>query len=168
MQVKSPHSSTAELLTLRPSGCLSPKQLLLLNGNQKIRFDSQKKEEKHDRGTREASAASDTPQPTNLVGGKQANCVDKHRLRLSRAVAKLWDKPTNSGIRNRTRKHHGRPRFYLLIYFSGSVLLPSWGKTRPPSHHLLAWQRPFLPAGPPCERTPEWALASDQQVVPQL
>lgn len=29
---------------------------------------------------------------TNLIGGKQPNCVDKHRLGLSRVIGGLWGK----------------------------------------------------------------------------
>lgn len=29
---------------------------------------------------------------TNLIGGKQPDCVDKHRLGLSRAIGGLWGK----------------------------------------------------------------------------
>lgn len=29
---------------------------------------------------------------TNLVGGKQPDCVDKHRLGLSRVIGGLWGK----------------------------------------------------------------------------
>lgn len=35
---------------------------------------------------------------------------------------------------------------------TSGVFIPSWEKTRPPSRRLLAWPRPFLPAGPLCGR----------------
>lgn len=37
---------------------------------------------------------------TNLVGGKQPDCVDKHRLRLSSSIEGLWDEPTNMAVNN--------------------------------------------------------------------
>lgn len=43
---------------------------------------------------------------------------------------------------------------------TSGVFIPSWEKTRPPSRRLLAWPRPFLPAGPLCGREEMSATAA--------
>lgn len=166
MQVNFPHTSTAELLTLRP---LSPPALLmqLLNRSQNLLFDSKWKKEKHKEPEKLQQLRTLYSQQTSL--GEKRPTVS---INTGWGFLELWQSfGTNrqtaaSSIKLRKMT---TVRNYIFFYgFVDGVLLPSWGKRRPQSRHLLAWRRPFLPTEPPCRQTPESALARDQQVAPQF
>lgn len=159
MQVKSPHRSTAELLTLSPDQLMqlpSESQDFLLESEwNKTTEEPEKLQQLQTLHSQQTSLGEN--RPTVSINTGWGFLEPWQSFGTNRQTA-----PSSTESGNITSDLH-----FSYEGFLDGVLLPSWGRTRPQSHHLLAWRRPFLPTAPPCGRTPESASAADHQVAPQ-